>query len=85
MTKTVEKMLTIDTEGICTSVCQLSKSYIALASNDIIEVWNLRTEKLANTFSGHTDVIFNLKVLKASASIFASSSNDRTIRVWKAN
>jgi len=56
-----------------------------LASNDIIEVWNLRTEKLANTFSGHTDVIFNLKVLKASASIFASSSNDRTIRVWKAN
>ncbi|CDW87288.1 wd40 repeat-containing protein [Stylonychia lemnae] len=85
MTKTVEKMLTIDTEGICTSVCQLSKSYIALASNDIIEVWNLRTEKLANTFGGHTDVIFNLKVLRASASIFASSSNDKTIRIWKAN
>lgn len=43
-TKSVEKMLTIETEGICTCVCQLSKTYLALSSNDVIEVWNLRTE-----------------------------------------
>ena len=85
MTKSVEKMLTIDTEGMCTCVCQLSKSYLALSSNDVIEIWNLRTEKLASTLLGHTDMIFTLKLLKASASIFASSSNDKTIRIWKAN
>ena len=83
-TKSVEKMLTIETEGICTCVIQLSKTYLALSSNDVIEVWNLRTEQLAGTFVGHTDVVFALKLLKASASIFASCSNDKTIRIWKA-
>ena len=70
-TKSVEKMLTIETEGICTCVIQLSKTYLALSSNDV-------------TFVGHTDVVFALKLLKASASIFASCSNDKTIRIWKA-
>ena len=83
MSKGVERMLTIQTEGMATCVTQLSKTYLALTSNDLIEVWNLRTETLVATFSGHTDVIFALKLLKASATIFASSSNDKTIRIWK--
>ena len=51
----------------------------------MIEIWNLKTETLKTTFGGHTDIIFAIKLLKASASIFASSSNDKTIRIWKAN
>jgi WD40 repeat protein len=85
MTKSVEKMLTIETEGLCTCVCQLSKSTIAISSNDLVEIWNLKSETLKATLGGHTDIIFCLKLLKGSASIFASSSNDKTIRIWKAN
>lgn len=85
MSKSTEKMLTIETEGLCTCVCQLSKSYIAISSNELIEIWNLRKETLKTTFGGHTDIIFCLKLLKASASIFASTSNDKTLRIWKAN
>jgi WD40 repeat protein len=85
MTKSVEKMLTIETEGLCTCVCQISKTLLAVSSNDIIEIWNLKTETLKDTLGGHTDIIFGIKLLKASASIFASSSNDKTIRIWKAN
>ena len=84
-TKSAEKMLTIETEGLCTCVTQLSKSCIALSSNEFIEIWDLRTETLKTTFGGHTDIIFCIKLLKPSASIFASSSNDKTIRIWKAN
>ena len=58
---------------------------MALSSNELIEVWNLRTEKLVSTFSGHTDIVFCIKMLKASAGIFASSANDKTIRIWKMN
>jgi WD40 repeat protein len=58
---------------------------IAVSSNDIIEVWNLKSETLKSTFGGHTDIIFSLKVLKSSAGIFASSSNDKTLRIWKLN
>lgn len=83
MTKSADKMLQIDTEGICTCVCQISRSLIALSSNELIEIWNLNTETLKSTFGGHSDIIFNIKLLKASASIFASSSNDKTIRIWK--
>jgi len=50
----------------------------------LIEIWNLKSETLQTTFGGHTDIIFCIKLLKASASIFASSSNDKTIRIWKA-
>ena len=58
---------------------------MALSSNDLIEIWNLKTETLKSTLGGHTDLVFSLKLLKGSASIFASSSNDKTIRIWKAN
>lgn len=58
---------------------------MAISSNDLIELWNLKSETLKATLGGHTDVIFCIKLLKASASIFASSSNDKTIRIWKAN
>ena len=78
-------MLSIETEGLCSCVCQLSKTLIAISSNDLIEIWNLKTENLKATFGGHTDIIYCIKLLKASASIFASSSNDKTIRIWKAN
>jgi len=56
-----------------------------ISSNDLIEIWNLKSESLKATLGGHSDIIFNLKVIKASASIFASSSNDKTVRVWKGN
>jgi WD40 repeat protein len=85
MSKSTEKMLSIETEGLCTCVCQISKSILAISSNELIEIWDLRSESLKSTFGGHTDIIFSLKLLKASASIFASSSNDKTIRIWKAN
>jgi len=85
MIKGFEKMLSIETEGLCTCVAQISKNYIVLSNNDTIELWNLKKEELKTTLSGHTDVIFCLKTLRASASIFASSSNDKTIRIWKAS
>lgn len=56
-----------------------------ISNNDLVEIWNLKTETLKATLGGHTDIIFCIKLLKASASIFASSSNDKTIRIWKAS
>jgi WD40 repeat protein len=58
---------------------------MAISSNDLIEIWSLKSETLKSTLGGHTDIIFSLKLLKGSAGIFASSSNDKTIRIWKAN
>lgn len=58
---------------------------MALSSNDLIEIWNLKTETLKSTLGGHTDIILTLKLLKGSAGIFASSSNDKTIRIWKSS
>ena len=78
-------MLSIETEGLCTCVAQISKNYLVLSNNDMVELWNLKTEELKATMGGHTDVILNLKLLRSSASIFASSSNDKTIRIWKAS
>ena len=42
MTKSAERMLSIETEGICTCVTQLSKSCVAISSNELIEIWDLR-------------------------------------------
>jgi WD40 repeat protein len=85
MSKTSEKVLGIETEGVCTTIAQISKTWLALSSNELIEIWDLKTETLKATLGGHEDVVFGLFPLKPTAHIFASSSNDKTIRIWKAN
>lgn len=85
MAKSSEKVLGIETEGVCTSVAQVTKSTLALSSNELIELWDLKTETLKGTLGGHEDVVFGLFPMKPSAGIFCSTANDKTIRIWKSN
>ena len=51
------------------------------ASNHEIQLWDLQTGELAQTFGGHTDIVETV-LFSADGKRIISGSWDRTIRVW---
>lgn len=55
--------------------------WLAAATDNSIQLWNLRSQTKARTLIGHTDVIRDL-VFDAAGSHLISGGDDSTIRVW---
>lgn len=56
---------------------------VTSSKDKLIKIWNTRTRKCMFTFSGHSDVVTNVKW--GGEGYIYSSSRDRTIRVWNSN
>lgn len=62
----------------------LINGYLASASSDhTIKIWNVDTEEVLQTLSGHSGWIYNLVVFKNGN--LASSSADKTFKIWDTN
>lgn len=48
----------------------------------MIQVWNISTQSVVSTLSGHTDNVLSLKVLTADGKLLASGSKDQRIIIW---
>lgn len=48
----------------------------------MIQVWNISTQHVVSTLSGHTDNVLSLKVLTADGKLLASGSKDQNIIIW---
>jgi small GTP-binding protein len=65
------------------SITWLNNSLICSADDEIIRIWNIKTNKLIKSFEGHTDLINCLSyVHNDSFSLLASKSLDNTVRLW---
>ena len=60
----------------------LINGYLASASSDL-KIWNVDTEEVLQTLSGHSVWIYNLVVFKNGN--LASSSADKTFKIWDTN
>ena len=54
---------------------------MALANLLILQVWDIHTKQIKNTFAGHDQDIYSLDFARNGRHI-ASGSGDRTVRVW---
>ena len=60
---------------------ELNNGLVAAATgNYIIQIWNISTNALANTFAGHSNAVTSLIQLKNG--LLASGSIDKTIKIW---
>lgn len=72
---------TLKTESYMSVLCSLvvgPEKFLTCSADKQIRLW--QGEKIINSFSGHTDVVRSLVMLNEE--VFASSSNDGTIKIW---
>lgn len=77
------QLLSINTEKEMTSCILLNKSTIAVGTKTSIDIFELQSQQLQYSLSGHTDWIW--RILRLSPSLIASCSDDKTVRVWDIN
>ena len=72
--------------GPVVGVAWASESEVLSACHDYkIRLWRVTRAKgeLLKTFIGHTDKVFNLAINPINSKVFASTSDDQTVGVWK--
>lgn len=50
-----------------------------------IKLYNITSQSLVTTLSGHSERVTSLKILNSYGSLLASGSKDRTINIWNLN
>ena len=88
MDKKLEKILTIfkGHENTVFSVIKFNEQFICSGSADKkIKVWDINKVKCIDTYKGHTDMINCLVKLSNNDYLFASGSNDKTIKILEFN
>jgi WD40 repeat protein len=53
---------------------------VSSSSDNSIRLWNMNTNAVKYTLTGHSNQIYGLK--QVSSTLFASASSDKTIRLW---
>jgi len=65
------------------SIIALNNNFLAVSSNNKINIWDLNNFKLNKTLTGHTDLIYHLVLMKKG--YLLSGSADKSIKIWKIN
>jgi WD40 repeat protein len=66
----------------CGDVLTLTFNLICFLANRLVKIWSLATGDLLFTLRGHVGNITDLAV-NSSNTLLASSSDDKTVRVWE--
>lgn len=76
------KSLAWSPDGQLLALAFASDSSDGIGSSDgIIEIWNVETQQLLRTLTGHTDDVNSVE-WSPNGKILASGSNDNTVRLW---
>lgn len=73
---------TLKTDSYMSVLCSIvvgPNRFLTCSADKLIRLWE--GEKVINVFTGHTDVVRSLVMLNDT--MFASSSNDGTIKIWE--
>lgn len=78
-------MSNYETGGHVRSVCELTDGLVAIAVQNMIEVWNLSNKDgPVRRLSGHTEMITKLCRIQ-NGNYFFSSGYDKTVSFWSAH
>jgi len=74
-----------DNQGRVMALALITNEELAATSEYNINLYNMATEKVTKTLTGHDNLVRDIMIYDHASYILISSSDDKTVRVWNWN